>query len=408
MTDIYRNVNILPLHVEDFPDNPGFFNSSLKLLTNAKQICICHCGFRFDPYMGVCSHLCSYCYAAGQNMRYDRNKIEDIKIANLDEVKKKFYTALETNKKVTGEAECIRHHYPIRVGTQTDAFQLAEEKYGITYKFIDEIMNKYNYPYLICTKNKRVADDKYMKLYEKGNGNVAFQFTLSTLNQDYLDKIERGASTAIERLKAMKKLSDAGYRVICRISPYIPEYMNDLEELCKQLSNHGCKHVISELLRVTPIINNVMKAECNYDVIELYKSKGVKMTGGYYRYPLEDKIKIQKQLKEYCDKYNMTFATCADEDPSFHTAEICCGLDGLEAFKNVPMCVYDTIFKICKQNGQVSLEDLENYWCADLKAFTEQWEKGYFMQVLKNLEYDPELNVYKYVTNNSVMEKSYK
>jgi DNA repair photolyase len=155
--------------------------------------------------------------------------VQDIKLADLDDVKRTFFIALETRKASTNlEVNCIRHRYPIRCGTQTDCFQLAEQKYGMTYRFINEIMNKYHYPYMICTKNKLVADDKYMALYAKGNGNVAFQFTLSTLNQDYLDKIERGASTAAERLGAMKKLSDAGYRVICRISPYIPEYMDDL------------------------------------------------------------------------------------------------------------------------------------------------------------------------------------
>lgn len=408
MADIYYNVNRPVLELSDFPDNPGTFGTPLKLLVDAKQICICHCGFRFDPYMGICSHLCSYCYAAGQNMRYLRSKVEDIKVADLDEIKKTFYTALETDKKVGIEGECIRHRYPIRVGTQTDSMQLAEEKYRITYRFIDEIMNKYNYPYLICTKNKLVCSDEYMELYKKGNGNCAFQFTLSTLKQDYLDKIERGASTAKERLESMKKLSDAGYRVICRISPYIPEYMDDLEELCKELAAHGCHHVISELLRVSPIINKVMVEETGYDVVDLYKSKGVGMTGGYYRYPLKDKIKMQKQLKEYCDKYGMTFATCGDEDPSFHTTNVCCGLEGLKNFEGVPYCTYDTMFNIAKEKGFVTLDDMFAHYCADKKKFQEQWEKGYFMEVLMNLEYVKETNTYKYVKINSVMKKSYK
>lgn len=406
--DIYVNVNRQPLELSEFPDNPGTFGSALKLLRDAKQICICHMGFRFDSYMGICSHLCSYCYAAGQNMRYLRNLVQDIKLADLDDVKRTFFIALETRKASTNlEVNCIRHRYPIRCGTQTDCFQLAEQKYGMTYRFINEIMNKYHYPYMICTKNKLVADDKYMALYAKGNGNVAFQFTLSTLNQDYLDKIERGASTAAERLGAMKKLSDAGYRVICRISPYIPEYMDDLEELVKALAEHGCHHVISELLRISPILNNVMIQETGFDVVSLYKSKGVKMTGGYYRYPLKEKIEMQRRLKGYCDKYGLTFATCGDEDPSFHTTEMCCGLEGLKNFENVPYCCYDTMFRIAKEKGVVTLDDMFQYYCADKEKFKEQWSSGYFMQVIQNVEYDEATNSYHYVDCNSFIRYSY-
>lgn len=406
--NIYQNVNIGIITPSDLPENPQTFGSSLTLLRDAKQICICHMGFRFDSYMGVCGHLCSYCYAAGQNARWLRNAISELKIADIDNVKNIFKKAFSNNKN-NGDVvvNCIRNKYPIRCGTQTDCFMVAEEKYGITYRFIDEIMNPYNYPYMICTKNKMVADERYLRLYEKGNGNCAFQFTLSTLNENYLSKIERGSSTAKERLDAMKTLSDSGYRVICRISPYIPEYMNDLEDLVKELATHGCKHVISELLRVTPIINNIMIKETGYDVIKLYKQKGVKMTGGYYRYPLKEKIEIQRHLKELCDKYGMTFATCGDEDPSFHTTTMCCGLEGLKNFENVPYCTYDTMYRIAKEKGVVTLDDMFEYYCADKTEFLKQWESGYFVQVIMNVEYDRRNNVYRYTNRNTFTNHSY-
>ena len=406
MTNTYKNVNIDVISKDELPDNPQTFSTSLTLLRDAKQICICHMGFRFDSYFGLCGHLCSYCYANGQKARLHTDYVRDIRVADIDGLKETFFNAFNNNTNNV-IANCIKEKYPIRCGTQTDCFMVAEEKYGITYRFIDEVMNVWNYPYLICTKNKMVADDKYLKLYEKGNGNCAFQFTLSTLNEDYLSKIERGASTAKERLDAMKTLSDNGYRVICRISPYIPEYMNDLDELVKELSAHGCNHIISELLRVTPIINNIMIQETGYDVIKLYKSKGVKMTGGYYRYPLKEKIEIQRRLKELCDKYGMTFATCGDEDPSFHTTTMCCGLEGLKNFENVPYCTYDTMFRIAKEKGVVKLDDMFEYYCADKKEFIRQWESGYFVQVIMNVEYDRRNNVYRYTEMNNFTNHSY-
>ena len=72
--DAYRNVGKEAVtDLSKYPDNPKTFENSLKLLTDAKQLIICHSGFRFDSYSGYCSHQCSYCYARGQNARYGRD-----------------------------------------------------------------------------------------------------------------------------------------------------------------------------------------------------------------------------------------------------------------------------------------------------------------------------------------------
>lgn len=231
----------------------------------------------------------------------------------------------------------------MRIRTQTDCFQDCEDRYKITYRFINEIMNPFDYPYIVCTKNKRVYDDRYMSLYKD---NATFQFTSCTLNQNYLDKIERGSSKAKERLASMKKLHDAGFKVACCISPYIPEYMNDIEDLVSALAENGCNRVISELLRVSPILNRIMIKECDYDVVSLYKSKGVKINAGYYRYPLDKKIKFQKYLAELCTKHGITFATCADEDPLFPYIYKLLWIGRIG--KNCPTATYDTAFRICK------------------------------------------------------------
>jgi len=385
--------------LEEYPDNPATFGTSLKLLEDGKQLAICHMGFRFDSYLGWCGHYCSYCYARGQNMRYKRWPLEEIKVADLNRVTKIFERAhQEGRKKYSLVERCIRHRYPIRMGTQTDCFQPAEEKYRISYRFIDEIMNRWDYPYCICTKSSLVASPEYLGLYRD---NVVFQFTLSTLNQDYLDKIERGAPPAKERLATIKKLSDLGYFVGCRISPHVPEYMDDIEELIKELSASGCKHVISELLRISPILNKVMIEEAGFDVVAYYKTMGVKLNTGYYRYPLERKIKYQKQIRELCDRYGMTFATCADEDPSFHTVENCCGFDKLTAFQGCPFATYDTAFRICKERGEVSFSDLlEVGWCPDPDRLQEVWDKGYFENILMNFQFDPKTRKYRFVEYN--------
>jgi DNA repair photolyase len=388
----------------DYPDSPPTFGASLKLLENGKQLAICHMGFRFDSYSGNCSHRCSYCYARGQNMRYGR--WNNVSVANIAKTKKLFENVFDGKKsplKFNTLEKMIAHRYPIRMGTQTDCFQLAEDKYGISYQFIDEVMNKYDYPYVICTKSDRVANPKYLALFE-GRTNVAFQFTLATLKTGYTNLIEPGAPTPSERLRAMNILSTLGYHVSCRMSPYIPEYMDDYVEFITSLSNNKVSHVISELLRVTPILNKVIMRDTNFDVIKYYKSLGASAaSGGYYRYPLFNKNEFQYKLSKIVTKLGMTFATCADEQPSTHNVAMCCGLGANEAFSGCPYANYYSLFTLVSQdkNKEITFDEFINSgWCPDIPKMYEVWSSKCFENILMNVEYNSSCDTYHWTDCN--------
>lgn len=388
------------LSISDYTDNPKTFGTALKLLEGGKQLAICHMGLRFDSYGGNCSHRCSYCYARGQNMRYGR--WNDVKIADLKQVKKVFANVFEGKKppsKFNKLEKAIAHRYPIRMGTQTDCFQLAEDKYGISYKFIDEIMNKYDYPYVVCTKSDRVIGRQYLALF-KGRTNVAFQFTLATLKREYTDKIEAGAPTPLERLNAMNVLGSLGYHVSCRMSPYIPEYMDDYKEFLSQLKTSKVSHVISELLRVTPILNKVIMRDTGFDVIKYYKELGASAVGGgYYRYPLFKKNEFQSEIASIITGLGMTFATCADEQPGTHTVDMCCGLGGNKKFEGCPYANYYSLFTLAKSNKSEDItfdRFLESGWCPDIPSMKTIWSNGGFEGILMNVVYNKANDTYRW------------
>ena len=84
---IYKTVNPETLPpVEEYPENPGTFGTALKLLVDAKQLAICHMGFRFDSYMGWCSHYCSYCLPAGANVDTPQGEVPIEKLKEGDKV----------------------------------------------------------------------------------------------------------------------------------------------------------------------------------------------------------------------------------------------------------------------------------------------------------------------------------
>jgi DNA repair photolyase len=193
-------------------------NSALKIIE--PEVMACNLPLRFDPYLS-CEHNCTYCYAKAQKTRYgywnpDAPKPVDVSL--FERYMKKTLALRESPKASTARA--IWHRVPIRVGTDTDAFQPCEKKLGITKKVM-EILNKNNYPYIITTKSDLVAEDEYVSLLKESPAGAVVQFTTISLNEDLTGKLEPNAPPVSKRLAAMKKLRDEGIYLQNRISPML-------------------------------------------------------------------------------------------------------------------------------------------------------------------------------------------
>ena len=75
-----KSISLLTLPtLDEYPDNPAVFRSALKLIVEGKQLASCHLGFRFDSYMGWCSHFCSYCLGGETPIAMSDGTIKRIK-----------------------------------------------------------------------------------------------------------------------------------------------------------------------------------------------------------------------------------------------------------------------------------------------------------------------------------------
>lgn len=243
------------------------FKSFFKTTKDRKFNTWCKYTTRLDTYGCGCQHNCNYCYAkALLNFRGLWNNIEPA-IANI--------------KKIENAIKKIPPNTIVKLGGMTDCFMPLEKKQKITYETI-KLLNKYKVGYLIVTKSDLVADDEYIKIYDKELAH--FQITITFTNDKQALKYEK-ASLPSKRIKAIEKLQKNDFDVSVRLSPFIEDFIN-----IEIINNIKCDKILIEFLKVNHWIKKWF--EINYDKYTL-------KYGGYEHLQLEEKIRLTKLIKGF-------------------------------------------------------------------------------------------------------------
>ena len=260
----------------------------------------CHYTTRLDTYGCGCQHDCKYCYAKSLlDFRGLWNSQKPV-VGNMKQIRNAIIKAKKSGVKV------------LRLGGMTDCFQPIELKYRTTYQTI-RLLNRYKIEYLIVTKSHLVANDEYMKIYDKDLAH--FQITTTCLDDDLYKKLDyEKASQPSKRIEAIKKLQDNGFDVAIRLSPLIEDYID-----FDKLNSLGIEKAIVEFLRV----NHWIKKWFNIDY-----SKFTLKENGYEHLQLEEKKRILSKVKI------PTISICEDVDEHYKywtdnfnpNKEDCCNL----------------------------------------------------------------------------------
>lgn len=206
-----------------------------------KAFRFCPNAFRVDMYRG-CDFGCKYCFANMQCFKEEDNT----KWANasVDKIKKRFYTALETDKESKDIlVELLRHKVPLHCGGMSDPFQSREWKFGLTKQLI-EISNQYEYPVMFSTKTGQLPKEYIELLHPKYH---TFQVSIIGWSDEYIKKWETNTVSALQRVNFVKYLKRLGFWCGIRIQPIID--ISEVEKLCYNI-NGNCDYVTVEHLRI--------------------------------------------------------------------------------------------------------------------------------------------------------------
>lgn len=174
------------------------------------------CEYSANPYVG-CEHACKYCYACFMK-RFTGHSEEWGAFLDI-----KDWGEIGNPQKYCGKE--------IFIGSVTDPYQPAEEKFGRTRRLLQQLAGS-GALISISTKSDLILRDlDLIKTFP----NARISWSVNTLDEDFRADMDNGASIE-RRLAAMKAFHDAGVRTTCFISPIFPE-ITDVKAIVKRARN---------------------------------------------------------------------------------------------------------------------------------------------------------------------------
>ena len=199
-----------------------------------------------NPYQG-CEHGCIYCYARNTHNYWGYSAGSDFEQKVL--VKKNAPQLLaETLSKGTWDPE------PIMLSGNTDCYQPAERKFGITRKLLNVLL-EFRHPVGIITKNALLLRDlDILKELNRLNlVHVSISFT--SLQEETRRVMEPRTSSVKSKLKVIETLSSEGIPVNVMMAPVIPSInSHEVFELSKAVSEAGASSISHLIVRLNGAI----------------------------------------------------------------------------------------------------------------------------------------------------------
>jgi len=201
-------------------------------------------GYSINPFLG-CGHACVYCYARFMK-RFSSGHASDDWGSFVD-VKMNIASALEKQLTSKKKFDC---NQVIFLGTVTDPFQFIEKKYLVSQQVLSVLLSlKIKNPISILTKSDLILRDLNQLLEFKS---IEVNFTINSLNQDFIDLVEPLAPSIKARLIAVKKLVDSGIKVNAMLGPYWPnQNFTDAQKLFSAFDKAGISEIHTESFNTT-------------------------------------------------------------------------------------------------------------------------------------------------------------
>ncbi|MDZ7645049.1 MAG: PA0069 family radical SAM protein [Woeseiaceae bacterium] len=195
-----------------------------------------------NPYQG-CEHGCVYCYARPSHGYLDLSP-------GLDFETRIFYKPNAVERLIE---EWQRPGYvcePITIGANTDPYQPAERRLGLTRRLLAAFL-EHRHPVSLITKGSLMHRDLDL-LAELARDNLcSVAVSIPTLDNALKRTLEPRVPSAASRLALLESLAGAGVPCGVLVAPVIPA-VNDreLERIVELAAAHGARHAAWILLRL--------------------------------------------------------------------------------------------------------------------------------------------------------------
>jgi DNA repair photolyase len=194
-----------------------------------------------NPYVG-CEFGCTYCYARYTHRyvverAHDAGKLTDAEFAEYRGahgweafekrifIKEQVVGALDADLKRVPAGECIV------IGTATDPYQPAERRFRVTRAVLQRLTRCEGLSFGVITKSPLIARDCDLLLKLQQRNELQVHVSLITADSVLARKLEARSPIPAARLRALRKLVDAGVNAGLIVAPVLPGITDDIEHL---------------------------------------------------------------------------------------------------------------------------------------------------------------------------------
>jgi DNA repair photolyase len=199
-----------------------------------------------NPYTG-CAHRCTFCYVRAFERRADRPSGESY--GRVIRVK--------TNVAEVLRRELARPSWKgehVAVGAATDPYQPAEGRYRLTRACIEAFAEASN-PFSIITRGPMIVRDVDVLAEAARRATVAVTFSIPTVDPDVWRRTEPDTAPPEQRLRALRRLVDAGIKAGVGMAPILPglsDRPDQLAAVVRAAREAGATGVWANLLFLRP------------------------------------------------------------------------------------------------------------------------------------------------------------
>lgn len=197
-----------------------------------------------NPYRG-CAHGCHYCFARRYQAHLELGPGDDF--ASVVLVKTNFPDVLRR--------ELARPSWSpelVALGTATDPYQPIEGHYRLTRATLAALVEGRT-PATVVTKGPLAVRDADLLSELARTAGCTVVFSVPTVDDDVWPVLEPGTAPPAQRLRAARRLADAGLQVGVLVAPVIPGLTTARDRLARTfaaIADHGVAFVGASLLHL--------------------------------------------------------------------------------------------------------------------------------------------------------------
>ena len=180
-----------------------------------------------NPYRG-CTHGCHYCFARRYHVQFELNSSDDF--ASIILVKKNF---VEVLARELDRPSWTREQ--VAFGTATDPYQPIEGHYRLTRRAI-EVLARGRTPIGLVTKGPMVVRDRDVLLELTRAAGCTVYMSVPTVDEDAWRTLEPGTAHPLQRLRAVRELTDAGVDAGVLMAPIVPGFSSSKAKLDRTIA----------------------------------------------------------------------------------------------------------------------------------------------------------------------------